>query len=121
MLILVSHSMRDLSRPVEIWRTQWLKYLEKYQPQSQDTHQDIHRMGEFERLRLGCMRTHGSLKDVLAMIEEGDQGDHLRQRVTAIREDPSRMQILRELWDDEDLDRFLEEFIHWPPINGEHR
>jgi hypothetical protein len=60
------------------------------------------------------MRNFGSVEDILAMIEEGDQGEDLRPTVNAIRENVAGMQALRELWEDERLDELIESFILEP-------
>jgi hypothetical protein len=61
---------------------------------------------------LGCMRNFGSVEDILTMIEGGDQGEDLRPRVDAIRENLAGMQALRELWEDRRLDTLVEGFIN---------
>jgi hypothetical protein len=65
---------------------------------------------------IDLLKSFGSLEDVLAMIEEGDQGAPLRERVKAIREDEKTMKRLGKEWakrrsidygfctDDEDAD-----------------
>jgi hypothetical protein len=63
---------------------------------------------------LGCMRNFGSVEDILAMIEEGDQGEDLRPRVNAIRGNLVGMQVLRGLWVDKRLDELVESFITGP-------
>jgi hypothetical protein len=70
---------------------------------------------------LGCMRNFGSVEDILAMIEEGDQGEDLRPRVNAIRENLVGMQALRELWVDKRLDELVEGFINRPDIDWYRR
>jgi hypothetical protein len=57
------------------------------------------------------MRSFGSVEDILAMIEEGDQGEDLRPRVNAIRENLVGIQALRELWVDKRLDESVERFM----------
>jgi hypothetical protein len=57
------------------------------------------------------MRNFGSVEDILATIEEGDQGKDLRPRVNAIRENLVGMQALRELWVDKRLDESVERFM----------
>jgi hypothetical protein len=56
------------------------------------------------------MRNFGSVEDILAMIEEGDQGEDLRTRVNAIRGNLVGMQALRGLWVDKRLDELVEDF-----------
>jgi hypothetical protein len=57
------------------------------------------------------MRSFGSVEDILAMIEEGDQGEDLRPRVNAIRGNLVGMQALRELWVDKRLNESVEGFM----------
>jgi hypothetical protein len=57
------------------------------------------------------MRNFGSVEDILAMIEEGDQGKHLQSRVNAIRGNLVGMQALRGLWVDKRLDELVERFM----------
>jgi hypothetical protein len=57
------------------------------------------------------MRTFGSVEDILAMIEEGDQGEDLQPRVNAIRGNLVGIQALRELWEDERPDKSVERFM----------
>jgi hypothetical protein len=81
-----------------------LEYGLSWNPWShlQDTKKDVY---------LGCMRNFGSVEDILAMIEEGDQGKDLRPRVNAIRENLVGIQALRELWVDKRLDKLVERFM----------
>jgi hypothetical protein len=57
------------------------------------------------------MRNFGSVEDILAMIEEGDQGKDLRPRVNAIRENLVGIQALRELWVDKRPNELVERFM----------
>jgi hypothetical protein len=59
---------------------------------------------------LACMRSFGSVENILTMIES-DQGEELRERVKAIREDLTGMWNLRKLWEDKRLDGLGERFI----------
>jgi hypothetical protein len=106
-LIYISRSKKDVSGVLEIWRTKWLEYLEYGSSQSSSDHYRIPRKDVY----LGCIRNFGSVKDILAMIEEGDQGEDLRPRVNRIRRDLAGMQVLQELWKDEKLDSLVEGFI----------
>jgi hypothetical protein len=63
------------------------------------------------KVRVGCMKTFGSLEDILTMIEEGDQGMPLRTRVHAILQDADHMQTLRSLWEDEGLTTSMDNYI----------
>jgi hypothetical protein len=63
------------------------------------------------------MMNFGSVEDILAMIEEGDQGKDLRPRFNAIRKNLVGMQALRELWEDKRLDELVERFITGPYSN----
>jgi hypothetical protein len=108
--ILISRSKKDVSGVLEIWRTEWLRHLE-YGLSSDPLSQ---RRGTKKDVYLGCMRTFGSVEDILVMIEEGDQGEDLRTRVNAIRENLAGIQALRELWEDERLDELVESFTSKP-------
>jgi hypothetical protein len=57
------------------------------------------------------MRNFGSVEDILAMIEEGDQGENLRPRVNAIRGDLAGIQALQGLWGAEKMDKLVEWFL----------
>jgi hypothetical protein len=50
------------------------------------------------RTSIDFLKSFGSLKKVLQMIEEGDQGEPLKARIRAIREDQGWMRILEEEW-----------------------
>jgi hypothetical protein len=84
-----------------------LEYGLSWEPfsQRQNTKKDVY---------LGFMKNFGSVEDILAMIEEGDQGKDLRPRVNAIRENLVGMHALRELWVDKRLDKSVERFITEP-------
>jgi hypothetical protein len=102
--------MKDLSVTVEIWRTEWLWCLERHGRSF-----PWYDMSEeaLNKVRVGCMKTFGSLEDTLTMIEEGDQGAPLRARVHAIREDANHMQTLISLWEDEDLTMFTDNWLQY--------
>jgi hypothetical protein len=57
------------------------------------------------------MRTYGSLEDILTMIESGEQGKHLQERVQVIRDDVHWMQVLRKLWEDPELDQLMNQYL----------
>jgi hypothetical protein len=57
------------------------------------------------------MRNFGTVEDILAMIEEGDQGKDLQPRVNAIRGNLVEMQALLELWVDKRVDESVERFM----------
>jgi hypothetical protein len=52
------------------------------------------------------------------MIESGDQGRHLQDRVRAIRRDSDRMQMLRDIWEDEETPRLIDNYLD--PGNRTH-
>jgi hypothetical protein len=99
--------MKDLSETAEIWRTEWLECLERHGRPFDRYYMEE----EALKVRVGCMKTFGSLEDILTMIEEGDQGTPLRTRVDAIRQDANLMQTLRSLWEDEGLTTFMNSYI----------
>jgi hypothetical protein len=106
--LLISRSMKELSETVEIWRTEWLECLERHgKPSTQYYVNEEAR----NKVRVGCMKTFGSLKDILTMIEEGDQGTPLRTRVHAIRQNANLMQTLRSLWEEESLTTLMDNYI----------
>jgi hypothetical protein len=80
---------------VEIWREEWLTGLERYK----ELFPSPLAMQDKEKISIENMKTHGSLEDILNMIEDGDQGEHLRERVNAIRQDSNLMGYIRDLWD----------------------
>jgi hypothetical protein len=90
-----------------------LEHLEYFLPQSSSD--QYLRPGK--EVYLECMMNFGSVEDILAMIEEGDQGKDLRPRVNAIRKNLVGMQALRELWEDKRLDELVERFITGPYLN----
>jgi hypothetical protein len=94
---------------LEIWRTEWLEHLEYFLPQSSSDQY----LRQKKELSLAWIRKFGSVEDILAMIEEGDQGEDLRPRVNAIRENLVGMQALRELWVDKRLDDLVEGLLDY--------
>jgi hypothetical protein len=92
---------------LETWRTEWLEHLEYGSSKSFMNPYRIPR----KEIYLGCMRNFGSVDDILAMIEEGDQDKDLQPRINAIRGNRTRMQALREVWEDKRLDELVEGFI----------
>jgi hypothetical protein len=104
----ISRSMKDVSDTVEIWRIEWLECLERHGRPFDRYEMD---KGALNKVRVGCMRTFGSLEDILTMIEDGKQGMPLRTRVHAIRQDANLMQTLRSLWEDEGLTAFMDSYI----------
>jgi hypothetical protein len=99
-----------VSGVLEIWRTEWLEHLEYFLPQSSSDQY----LRQEKEVYLECMRNFGSVEDILAMIEEGDQDEDLRPRVNAIRGNLVGMQALRELWVDKRLDESVKHFINRP-------
>jgi hypothetical protein len=103
--------VNTLPEIIEIWRTEWLRWLERYpSPSSEDSQLE---QGDQSvcKIYLGCMRTFGSVEEVLTMIEEGEQGRSLGARVNAIREDLNRMRALKNLWDDEGLNGLMDQYL----------
>jgi hypothetical protein len=97
----MSRSMKDLWDNMEIWKTEWLQCLECR----------LFWDGALNKVRVGCMKTFGSLEDILAMIVEGDQGIPLRTRVHVIRQDANHMQTLRSLWEDEGVTTLMDSWV----------
>jgi hypothetical protein len=71
----------------------------------------IRKAQDAQKVLIGCMKTHGTLEDILNMIEDGDQGKHLQERVYAIRQNSYRMQALKELWTDEEPTHLMDEYL----------
>jgi hypothetical protein len=108
--------MKDLSETVEIWRTEWLRCLERCKTPFTGPGDNFYYYEEEEEealsnLRVGCIKNFGSLEDVLTMIEEGDQGWPLQRRVHEIRQDANHMQTLRSLWKDQELTTLMDSYI----------
>ncbi|CAG8514362.1 11060_t:CDS:10, partial [Acaulospora colombiana] len=131
---LVAQALQGVNNPkvVEVWRTEWLEHLEKLRPELPEDQRvpyfkelEFWRTEWWERLKqlrlelpedspherqkeiaenIGCIMMHGTLEEILAMIEDGEQGEHLQSRVNAIRQDADHMQALRKLWEEQDLD-----------------
>ncbi|CAG8739466.1 12986_t:CDS:2, partial [Acaulospora colombiana] len=59
--------------------------------------EDIHHISSW-LVPIDLLKSFGSLANILAMIEEGDQGSPLRERVQAIRDDDGFMQCLELEW-----------------------
>jgi hypothetical protein len=96
---------------VEIWREEWLENLEQYRTMTNGNLWLIQKAHDEQIALIGCMRAHGSLEDILTMIENGDQGKHLQERVRAIRQDSYRMQFLQDLWTDESLTHLMDDYV----------
>jgi hypothetical protein len=106
--IFSSRSNEDVSGVLETWRTEWLEQLEyglSWDPSSLYLYQDINSVYPV------CIKTFGSVDDILTMIEEGDQGKSLRPRVNAIRADVAGMQTLQELWEDKRQYKLVKDFL----------
>jgi hypothetical protein len=109
-----SRSKHDFLGRTEIWRYIWLSEIESY---SEFAHEPIvapsllsngalmNRSEEKTELQgfLLCLRSYGSLEAILAMIEDGEQGEIFRNRINTIRENELLMKRLTELWEDKTL------------------
>jgi hypothetical protein len=109
--LLISHSIKDLSNVIEIWRVEWLEHLERWKSDLSGVSEYDQKVQGSDKLQIGCMRSYGSLLDILSMIEGGEQGKALQGRVDAIRKDAARMQALTELWDDKALTDSIDKYI----------
>jgi hypothetical protein len=65
-----------------------------------------------DRISVGCMKNHGSLEEILNMIEDGEQGEQFRERVRNIRQDSGGMRLLRKLWKDKNLDHLVDKYLY---------
>jgi hypothetical protein len=91
---------------VDIWKFNWLEILERYR-EAYHKHGILRTPMEiFTRNSLrsvACIKTYGSLDEILMTIEEGDQSHLLIQRVKHIREDKELMDALRQIWKDDSV------------------
>jgi hypothetical protein len=91
---------------VDIWKTKWLDMLESYR-EAYHKHGLLRTPMEiFTRNSLrsvACIKSYGSLDEILSKIEEGDQGHRLIQRLKHIREDKELMDALRQIWEDDSV------------------
>jgi hypothetical protein len=91
----------------------WLSCLEKYslEPDSNPDFWSHREVDDDNAVQIECMRSFGTLEDILGMIEEGDQGKPLRSRVHAIRNDSNCMRKLRQLWEDRELIKLMYNYL----------
>ncbi|CAG8677364.1 2216_t:CDS:2, partial [Acaulospora colombiana] len=97
---------------IEIWRTNWLMALEAFKDFNAPSTMDDYIILNFEaynsilkpEVHLGYIKSllpvqiNNSLEDALTIIESGDQGLPLRERVTSIRNDRRLMAKLKANW-----------------------
>jgi hypothetical protein len=109
-----SRSKHDFLERTEDWRRIWLSKIETYSefahepieaPSLMSNGELIDRSEEKRYLQnfLACIRSYGSLEAILAMIEDGEQGEMFRNRINTIRENELLMNRLGELWEDKTL------------------
>jgi hypothetical protein len=91
----VTQSKHDFIERSEIWRRAWLSKIERYSefahgpigaPSLMSNGALMNRSEEKIELQkfLACLRLYGSLEAVVAVIEDGEQGEIFRNRINTL-------------------------------------